>query len=56
MACRRGTRARGTGGGVGLAVVRELVTAHGGTVTAASGPGGGTRIAIRLPRARTRRP
>ncbi|MFJ9539722.1 ATP-binding protein [Streptomyces sp. NPDC101225] len=48
----RGARARAGGGsGIGLAVVRELITAHGGTVTAASGPSGGTRMTLRLPRA-----
>ncbi|WP_244362306.1 sensor histidine kinase [Streptomyces aquilus] len=48
----RGTRARSKGGsGIGLAVVKELVTAHGGTVTAESGPSGGTRMTLRLPRA-----
>lgn len=47
----RGARARAVGGsGIGLAVVKELVTAHGGTVTADSEPGGGTRMALRLPR------
>jgi len=30
-------------------VVRELVTAHGGTVTAESPPGNGTTVTIRLP-------
>ncbi|MEU5221476.1 ATP-binding protein [Streptomyces toyocaensis] len=51
----RGARARAGGGsGIGLAVVKELVTAHGGTVTAASGPGGVTRMIIRLPRTATR--
>ncbi len=39
------------GAGIGLAVVRELVTAHGGTVTATSGPGGGSTFTIILPRA-----
>ncbi|MCX5249483.1 ATP-binding protein [Streptomyces sp. NBC_00201] len=48
----RGARARAGGGsGIGLAVVKELVTAHGGTVTADSGPSGGTRLTLRLPRA-----
>ena len=48
----RGHRARSVAGsGIGLAVVRELVTAHGGTVTATSPPGGGTAVTIRLPRA-----
>ncbi|MFD1661078.1 sensor histidine kinase [Streptomyces caeni] len=47
----RGTRARATGGsGIGLAVVKELVTAHGGSVTAEPSPGGGTRMTVRLPR------
>ncbi|GIJ71587.1 HAMP domain-containing sensor histidine kinase [Virgisporangium ochraceum] len=46
----RGRDAAGVAGsGIGLAVVRELVTAHGGTVTATSPPGGGTAIALRLP-------
>ena len=48
----RGHRARSVAGsGIGLAVVRELVTAHGGTVTATSPAGGGTAVTIRLPRA-----
>jgi two-component system sensor histidine kinase BaeS len=38
-----------SGSGIGLAVVRELITAHGGTVTAASPAHGGTTITIRLP-------
>jgi two-component system sensor histidine kinase BaeS len=37
------------GSGIGLAVVRELVTAHGGVVEAASGPAGGATFTIRLP-------
>lgn len=52
----RGARARSTGGsGIGLAVVKELVTAHGGTVTADSAPGGGALMALRLPMADARR-
>ncbi|MHC3474839.1 HAMP domain-containing sensor histidine kinase [Streptomyces sp. 7R007] len=48
----RGSRARAGGGsGIGLAVVKELVTAHGGTVTAASVLDGGTRMTLRVPRA-----
>ncbi|RSM68048.1 sensor histidine kinase [Actinoplanes sp. ATCC 53533] len=46
----RGAHTRSVAGsGIGLAVVRELVTAHGGTVTAASPTGGGTTITIQLP-------
>jgi two-component system sensor histidine kinase BaeS len=37
------------GAGIGLAVVRELVAAHGGTVAADSTPGAGARFTIRLP-------
>ncbi len=44
-------RSRRTGGsGLGLSIVRRLVEAHGGTVTADSTPGGGTAFAVRLPR------
>ena len=38
------------GSGIGLALVREIVTSHGGTVHAASAPGEGTVISLRLPR------
>jgi two-component system sensor histidine kinase BaeS len=38
-----------SGSGIGLAVVRELVSAHGGTVTATSPPGSGATFTIRLP-------
>ena len=52
----RGQHARSVAGsGIGLAVVRELVTAHGGTVSAASPAGGGTTITIQLPLAHTNR-
>ncbi len=45
------SRARGTGGsGLGLAVVRELVELHGGTVSASSSPCQGARIVVVLPR------
>ncbi|MEU5261952.1 ATP-binding protein [Amycolatopsis sp. NPDC021455] len=46
----RGAGTSVPGAGLGLAVVRELVTAHGGTVTAHSTPGEGTAFTIRLPR------
>jgi two-component system sensor histidine kinase BaeS len=47
----RGQRAHAVAGsGIGLAVVRELITAHGGTVTLDSPPGHGTAATIRLPR------
>ncbi|WP_320777928.1 HAMP domain-containing sensor histidine kinase, partial [Streptomyces sp. CRN 30] len=41
----------GDGGryGLGLALLREVVTGHGGTVTAAGRPGHGARFTIRLP-------
>ncbi|GLZ43090.1 histidine kinase [Actinokineospora sp. NBRC 105648] len=37
------------GSGIGLALVRELVGLHGGTITASSTAGEGTSFAIRLP-------
>jgi signal transduction histidine kinase len=43
-------RARETGGaGLGLAIVAEIVTAHGGTVTVDRSPWGGARFVIDLP-------
>ena len=43
-------RARASGGGgLGLAIVREIATAYGGSVTAAQGALGGARFVVRLP-------
>jgi len=39
------------GSGIGLAVVREIVVAHGGTIDAQSSAGGGLTVTIRLPSA-----
>ena len=37
------------GSGIGLALVRELVTLHGGTIDASSTPGEGTTFTVRVP-------
>jgi len=43
-------RARSHGGsGLGLSIAAAIVTAHGGTVSAASSPGGGMVVTVRLP-------
>jgi two-component system, OmpR family, sensor kinase len=43
-------RSRGDGGaGLGLAIVRAIVAAHGGTATAGNRPGGGAVITLGLP-------
>ncbi|MEW1906148.1 SpoIIE family protein phosphatase [Streptomyces sp. NPDC086147] len=39
----------GEGSGIGLALVKELVGLHGGTITATSTEGEGTRFTVRLP-------
>jgi len=43
-------KARGVG--MGLAICMRMITAHDGTIQAASRPGGGTSMSVRLPRAR----
>ncbi len=40
-----------TGSGLGLAIARDLVEAHGGTISARSEPGSGTTMTITLPTA-----
>jgi len=46
----RSQGARGTpGAGLGLAICRALVEAHGGTITADDAPGGGALFTVRLP-------
>lgn len=45
----RGRQAANAGSGIGLAVVRELVNAHGGSVRAANRPGGGAVFTVDLP-------
>lgn len=37
------------GNGLGLAIVRSVMTAHGGTATAANVPGGGAQVTLRFP-------
>lgn len=49
------TKPAGERGGLGLAMVHAIVTRSGGTVRAASEPGRGTRISIRLPAVPCRR-
>ena len=41
--------AQTSGSGIGLAIAAEIVSAHGGTLTAASQPGEGTRLTLTVP-------
>jgi two-component system sensor histidine kinase BaeS len=43
------SRHEGTGSGLGLAIARQLVQAHGGTISVDSQPGQGTKFVIDLP-------
>jgi signal transduction histidine kinase len=46
------SRERGSGtSGLGLALAKEIVVAHGGSITIADAPGGGALVRIVLPRA-----
>lgn len=44
------------GAGLGLAIAKSLVSAHGGTIEATSTPGQGTEIRFALPRSEAKRP
>ena len=47
---RETSRNRATGGaGLGLAVARSVVEAHGGTIEIATAPSGGARVSVELP-------
>src|SRR5690606_38918375 len=44
------------GSGIGLALVKELVAIHGGTIAAASAPGEGSTFTVRMPGGHARQP
>jgi two-component system OmpR family sensor kinase len=47
---REGGRERGkAGAGLGLAIVHEVISAHGGTIRAEDAPGGGAQFVVELP-------
>lgn len=48
---RRSVNGKVNGSGLGLSLVKELVTAHGGTIDAEALPDGGTMFRVGLPRA-----
>jgi len=45
----RGPSTRGPGAGLGLAIARAVVHAHGGTIAATETPGGGATFVVELP-------
>jgi two-component system sensor histidine kinase KdpD len=47
---QRGPEAKGAGAGLGLAICRGIVAAHGGTITAENRAGGGALFRVTLPR------
>lgn len=49
------THGKSRGTGLGTAIVKSIVTAHGGTITFESGAGKGTTILIRLPKRQNQR-
>jgi signal transduction histidine kinase len=50
-----GARQNAAGTGMGLAIVQDIVRAHGGYVDVDSEPGAGTEFTIRLPLAKGER-
>jgi signal transduction histidine kinase len=52
----RGRDARSGGAGLGLAIVSEIIRAHGGTVAVSDNPGGGAVFTLSFPPANGREP